>query len=407
MDFIKSHEQRTESKPYSFRSSKLLTYRAIVVCVLFSFFTVLFHCALGYTQDFQERLKAIEEQIKKYEDRLKKEQEKESSILKELERINSELADLKKRLDNQYARLRSTEQKLSRTQAEVKDLETRLQKRKEWLKKKLRHLWIFGYTREMEFLITSRDGGEFLRNWRYLTRLGVYDKRAIERLRQDIETLKAKEIELSQLRRDIKKTLASIEEEELNLLKTRKEKAVLLTTVKQNKEHYKRMLAELNESAKRLAKIIEESRTKGDSKSDNLFLSKRGRLSWPVNGRIKIPFGYQKDPVTGLPVFRSGIFILTEDYAPVKAVLEGKVAYTGRLKGYGNILIISHGSNYHTVYANLSEIFFKPGDIILKEQVIGKTGESEIMEGTGLYFEIRYKGKPLDPLHWLKKEKTH
>ncbi|MFN3740530.1 MAG: murein hydrolase activator EnvC family protein [Thermodesulfovibrionales bacterium] len=357
-----------------------------------------------FAQDLQERLKSIEEEIKRYEERLKKEQEKEFSVINELGRINSELQEVKERIKKHKNRLRQTEQKLSAIQAEIVTLEGRLQKRMQWLKKKLRSLWTYGYIREMEFLLGSRSGGEFLRNWRYLILLMKYDRKAMDQIKRDIEDLRIKENELSSMRKEIKKTIAEIQQEEFGLLKLRREKNILLSSVRQKKEQYEKMLKELNEAQKRLVKIIEESRIRGSAKEDRGFLSRRGSLSWPVNGKVKIPFGYQRDPLTGVPVFRSGIYILSDEDSTVSAVYSGKVAYTGELKGYGRVMIIAHGGNYHSVYANLSEIFFKPGDIILERQAIGMVGESQIIEGTGLYFEIRYKGKPLDPLQWLKKK---
>ncbi len=357
-----------------------------------------------FAQDLQERLKSIEDEIKKYEERLKKEQEKEFSVINELGRINSELAEVKDRIREHKKKLRQTEQKLSVIHREINTLEDRLKSRVQWLKKKLRSLWTYGYIREMEFLFGSRSGGEFLRNWRYLVLLMKYDRKVMEQMRRDMEELRRKENELSSLRKEIKRALAAIENEELALLKLRKEKNILLLSVRQKKEQYERMLKELNEAQKRLVKIIEESRIKGGVGEDKGFLSRRGKLTWPVNGKVKIPFGYQRDPLTGVPVFRSGIYILTDEDSTVSAVYSGKVAYTGELKGYGRVIIIAHGGNYHSVYANLSEIFFKQGDIILERQAIGRVGESQIIEGTGLYFEIRYKGKPLDPLQWLKKK---
>ena len=68
-------------------------------------------------------------------------------------------------------------------------------------------------------------------------------------------------------------------------------------------------------------------------------------------------------------------------------------------------MIINHGSGYHTLYGNLSEIFSQAGAIIKENQVIGKVGTSGILNAPGLYFEIRYKGKPLDPVQWLKRKK--
>ena len=72
-------------------------------------------------------------------------------------------------------------------------------------------------------------------------------------------------------------------------------------------------------------------------------------------------------------------------------------------KGYGKMVIVNHGGGYHTLYASLSEIFTKVGDIIKRKQTIGRVGRSGIMNSPGLYFELRYKGKPLDPLQWLQR----
>jgi len=383
------------------------SYRALLVTALIitcAISLLLISSFSSYAQDLQQKLESIEEDIKRYEERIKREQTKEFSILNELEKVNSQIDEVKKKIRKQRSQLKIIEQKLFNTQNDIKGLEQGLRKRKEWLKKKMRALWTFGYVREMEFLLSSRDGGEFFRNWRYLTLLSRYEKGVIDKLRSDIEELRKKEVELALLRKEVKKALSLMETDEMELLKIQKEKSILLATVRQNKEQYKRMLNELNESARRLAKIIEESRIKGASSEDRRFLSRRGKLIWPVNGRVKIPFGYHKDPLTGVPVFRSGIYILTEENATVSAVSSGRVAYTGELKGYGKVIIITHGGDYHTVYANLAEIFLKPGDIIVEKQAIGRTGESSIVEGTGLYFEIRYKGKPLDPLQWLSKK---
>jgi len=81
------------------------------------------------------------------------------------------------------------------------------------------------------------------------------------------------------------------------------------------------------------------------------------------------------------------------------------VIFAEWFKGFGQLIIINHGSGYHTLYGNLAEIFSKVGDIIRENQVIGKVGTSGVISGPGMYFEIRYKGKPLDPAQWLKKRK--
>ncbi|HDN95370.1 MAG TPA: hypothetical protein ENG76_04775, partial [Nitrospirae bacterium] len=82
----------------------------------------------------------------------------------------------------------------------------------------------------------------------------------------------------------------------------------------------------------------------------------------------------------------------------------GRVVYSDWFKGYGLLLIINHGKGYHSLYGNLSEIFHKTGDIINEGTAVGNVGNSSILNVPTLYFEIRYKGKPIDPVKWLKKK---
>jgi septal ring factor EnvC (AmiA/AmiB activator) len=96
------------------------------------------------------------------------------------------------------------------------------------------------------------------------------------------------------------------------------------------------------------------------------------------------------------------VHIETSADSVARAVHEGKVIFAEWFKGFGQLVIVNHGNGYHTLYGNLSEIFSHVGDIIKENQVIGKVGTSGILNAPGLYFEIRYRGKPLDPAQWLK-----
>jgi septal ring factor EnvC (AmiA/AmiB activator) len=133
------------------------------------------------------------------------------------------------------------------------------------------------------------------------------------------------------------------------------------------------------------------------------FARLKGTLNWPVRGTVAVQYGTQMDPLFNLPVFRSGIHIKAAEGAPVKAVHEGKIVFADSFKGYGQLIIVNHGGGYHTLYGHLSRIFPKNGAIIKVNQPLGEVGEPAVLGTAGLYFEIRYKGKPLDPQQWLKR----
>ena len=86
----------------------------------------------------------------------------------------------------------------------------------------------------------------------------------------------------------------------------------------------------------------------------------------------------------------------------VKTIFPGRIDFSGRLKGYGEIVIINHGSRFFSISAQLSKRLKKEGEMVEVGDVIGLVEKNEETSKARLYFEIRKGGKSLDPLSWLK-----
>lgn len=121
------------------------------------------------------------------------------------------------------------------------------------------------------------------------------------------------------------------------------------------------------------------------------------RLGWPVQGSVQGRFGASR-PEGG--TWR-GVFIAAGAGQPVRAVADGVVAYADWLRGYGNLIILDHGGGYLTVYANADSLLREPQQRVRAGETIATTGTSGNMGRSGLYFEIRHNGEPLDPLRWI------
>ena len=128
----------------------------------------------------------------------------------------------------------------------------------------------------------------------------------------------------------------------------------------------------------------------------------RGRLPWPTDGRIVTAFGSQVHPRFGTRTFRNGVDIEAVEGTDVAAVYPGHVLYTGWFKGYGNLIILDHGHDYYTLYAHVADIVVREGDDVKQGQRIGTVGDTGSLAGARLYFEVRYKERPLDPADWLR-----
>jgi len=104
-------------------------------------------------------------------------------------------------------------------------------------------------------------------------------------------------------------------------------------------------------------------------------------------------------------VNKYGIDISVKQGENPKAIAGGRVVYSGKFDGYGNMLIIDHGNDFHSLYGNLSEMTIQKNSLLVEGMDVGQINDSTKNSAPGpvLYFEIRYKGKPLDPLKWLQR----
>ncbi len=131
------------------------------------------------------------------------------------------------------------------------------------------------------------------------------------------------------------------------------------------------------------------------------FPALRGRLPDPVRGALLGQFGRVLAPDSRTATFRKGIAWEAPVGTPVHAVAAGRVRYAGRFRGYGNVVILDHGSDHFTVSAHLDRIDVQLGDGVAAGAPIGAVGETGSLEGPRLYFEVRRGGEALDPAEWL------
>ncbi|MBI5250363.1 MAG: peptidoglycan DD-metalloendopeptidase family protein [Desulfomonile tiedjei] len=123
-----------------------------------------------------------------------------------------------------------------------------------------------------------------------------------------------------------------------------------------------------------------------------------GILGWPVEGKIISEFG-----VRGGTQY-NGITIQAPESTPVKAAAGGRVGHVGTIPGYGNVVLMEHANRMVTVYAHLKDIKVAGGDTVNRSHVIGTVGTSGRAEEPTLYFEVRSKSKPRNPLFFLDRK---
>ena len=126
-------------------------------------------------------------------------------------------------------------------------------------------------------------------------------------------------------------------------------------------------------------------------------------LTYPVSGRLGSRFGWRKHPILNETLFHTGVDLCAPRGEPIHAAQDGRVIYSGWLRGYGQTLVIRHAGGYTTRYGHCSALLKKVGAQVKRGEKIAKVGSSGLSTGPHVHFEVRLLGKPLNPLKFLKK----
>jgi len=157
-----------------------------------------------------------------------------------------------------------------------------------------------------------------------------------------------------------------------------------------------------------------EDRLAQDSKQlESLILSKSqvdlatalppgsGQMIYPVTAPVTSNFGWRTHPILGTQKFHAGIDFGADYGTAIYAAAAGKVIFAGWYGGYGNAVVISHGSGITSLYAHTSQMYVSEGENVQKGQPIATVGSSGFSTGPHLHFEVRANGEPTDPTPYL------
>jgi len=192
---------------------------------------------------------------------------------------------------------------------------------------------------------------------------------------------------------------------ETKLLASSKDKRnTQLRQIRSERTQLAAAMQEMAEAAQRLESIINEIVESGAASygGDGRHVKRaKGRLPWPVRGKVLEGFGFRELGPKRAKVPHNGLTIDAKQGTEIKAVADGAVSYTGRLRGYGEIVILDHGGGYFTLYGHLDEVLCFKGQIVLQGDPVGTVGDSGSLEGPQLYFELRENRVQVDPIPWL------
>lgn len=285
--------------------------------------------------------------------------------------------------------------------AEQRVREADVQHNRAALAGQLRAAYLIGRQEPLKLLLNQKDPVLVGRMFAYYSYFGRARAGQIKLIEDDMRRiaeldgeLAAEDQQLAELEKQQRAQLHALEQ-------ARTQRTHVLASLEAQSHTRAQNLERLRSQQAGLEKLLRELRTAMERfplEGNDAFARLRGKLAWPVSGRLVARFG---DTRAG-GVRWDGVLVATERGAPVKAVCQGRVIYADWLPGLGLLTIVDHGDGYLSLYGHNERLYKAAGEPVTAGEPIAAAGDSGGSSRPELYFEIRKGGKPVDPRPWFR-----
>lgn len=384
-----------------------------------------------------------------------------STILDRINLINKQIASRKEMMELQSREITELEKEQSRLEAEIKRLNAELERKKESYANAIRVMQTNrSGQNELIFILSGKSPGESLRRMQYLKNYSKWRKEQAEEIKLKNQEVTKKIADLEQAKADRLVAINALKEEQAKLQSEENTRQSEMKEARGKQQDLQKQLQDKQQQAKKLddqiSKMIaeevarqeraaaearrkaeeaakakkketdktEETVTVPETKVEKAepkvevsrstvdeafhlsknFVSNKGKLPMPVSGTATIvsQFGVNKHSEWNISTNSNGIDIQAQNGANIRSVFEGEVSKVFPFAGMSNCVIVRHG-DYYTFYANIFDIYVKPGDKVKTGQTLGRIYTDPDNGIATMHFQLWQKTTKLNPAPWLKR----
>jgi septal ring factor EnvC (AmiA/AmiB activator) len=332
---------------------------------------------------------------------------KRDSVNAELAKQSDALSGAAKAVRDTDAQLAAKQQQLDQLQTQRSALNQRLGGQRAAIGDLLRATYAVGHGSDLRLLLGDEDIARIARALAYSKYFQQDRVEKVQQLMGELAKLQELESQITAEQQALEATRAQRQQQADALQQQRKQQQQLasqidaqyknqaqkLAAMKQNEQSLNDLLAKLQKAiddATREAERKARSNPTVPSGGGKALANIRGNLPWPAPGPVH--------------TFGNGVLIGAPRGAEVRAVARGRVVYAHFLRGYGQLIILSHGNGWLSMYGNNETLLHGVGDDVNAGEALG-TAMLSTGDSTGVYFELRQNGKPVDPRSWLSQRR--
>jgi len=354
---------------------------------------------------YQKKLDRVQESIKKVKQHLNSSRDKRGHVYTDLKQLESEISQNSRKLSQTETRINDLEERISDLKGELGQLQHELKIQRHGLAEQIRAGYAIGHQQQLKILLNQQDPAKMGRVLVYFDYLNRAREDQIHVFLRSIARQKQIESALNTTLSEYQQTLSTRKKQKNSLLGQRLKKNQLLSRLEQKISNQEKNLIELEGSRSRIENLL---KSLGELLADipqspsdlRPFKQQKGKMPWPASGPFLATYG---EPRNKGGLKWNGVLISTKHGTPVRAVSHGRVAFADWLQGFGFIIIIDHGEGYMSLYGHNETLVKQAGDWVEAGEVIAASGDSGGQPFPGVYFEIRLRGKPINPRRWCSR----
>jgi septal ring factor EnvC (AmiA/AmiB activator) len=358
---------------------------------------------------YQGKLEKLQKSIAKVQQHLKGSKKQRSHVVTELHTLEAEISKNSQKLKSLEKAVYSSRKQEKKLKSELKTLNKQLDNQRTILSEQIRSAYSMGHQQNIKMLLNQQDPAQAGRTQAYFNYLNRARQQQIDTFLATFELKKQTENTLKQTLKTQNQLLKKQKEKKRQRQKQRFQRKKLLAELSKKIKNQESTLSSLESSRGRIENLL---KSLGELLADiptsptenQPFLSLKGKLPWPAKGRFMNTFGQPKNYGD---LKWNGVLIKTDLGTPVRVISHGRVAFADWLQGFGFITIVDHSDGYMSLYGHNESLFKQQGDWVQAGEVIATAGDSGGQPISGVYFEIRSRGKPVNPSKWCSRKTRH
>lgn len=352
-----------------------------------------------------EKLSAIKEQIDSLQSWLKDAHNEHDSLYQSIKASEKSISELESQTSAVSTEVKEREKKLASLEKDEILLKDKIKKSQLAIEEHIRASYLLSKQESLKLLLNAEDPSKLSRLLTYYDYINRYHSEQINEFKKNIDDLNTLQQAMKNEKSLLQTQVDSLREKQQALDSERQARSALMaeleTRITDKDGELKKLLQDRAQLEKIIASVTKTTSTAYIPSSDNSpFAAWKGKLPWPLNGKIIHRFGESR---VQNKVTWEGVTFGVPEGTPVHAVYHGRVVFADALRGFGLLIIIDHGNNYMSLYAHNQKTLKSVGTDVKSGDQIAISGDSESTE-PALYFEIRLNGKPQNPNDWLSKK---